>query len=132
MLSFPRHRRGRARWIVLAAAVVPLLVFGRAICSLIIDYLWWREMGQVSTWVRASAYLYATNVAEWLIAFLVLWIGHDRGLKYAEVSPRGHALYLRLVTLALAVVALVIAASSMNGWIVARYVAGSGVASTWT
>ncbi len=132
MLSFPEHRRGgRGRWIALAAVVILLLVFGRSLCSLIIDYLWWREMGQVSTWFRASAYLYATNIAEWLIAFLVLWIGHARGLKYAGVRVRDNRLYSRVVTLALAVVALVIAASSMNGWIVARYVAGSGVASTW-
>src|SRR5580658_4081707 len=132
MLSFPRHRRGRARWIVLAAAVFLLLVFGRSICSLIIDYLWWREMGQVATWVRASAYLYTTTVAEWLIAFLVLWIGHARGMRYARTSPREHRLYSRVVTAALVLVAMVIAASSMNGWVVARYVAGSGVASTWT
>src|ERR1700735_5529727 len=99
MLSFPDHRRtGRARWIGLGAALILLLVFGRSICSLIIDYLWWREMGQVSTWFRASAYLYATNVAEWVIA----------------------------------VVAMVIAAASMNGWVVARFAAGSGVVSTWT
>src|ERR1700683_1953975 len=134
MLPFPEHRRGprRGHWIAIVIAVVLLLAFGRSICSLIIDYLWWREMGQVSTWLRASAYLYATNVAEWLIAFLVLWIGHARGMKYAGTSLRAHRLYSRLVTLGLAVVALVIAASSMNGWGGARYVAGSGVPSNWT
>src|SRR3984885_128532 len=100
MLSFPEHRRGRrGRWIVLAAALILVLVFGRSICSLIIDYLWWQEMGQVSTWFRASAYLYSTNVAEWLIAFLVLWIGHARGMKYAGVSQRAYRLYTRLATL---------------------------------
>src|SRR5580658_3611994 len=110
MLSFPEPRRGgRGHWIALAVAAILLLVFGRSICSLIIDYLWWSEMGQVSTWVRASAYLYATNVGEWLIAFLVLWIGHARGLKYARESLRDHRLYSRLVTAALVLVAMVIA-----------------------
>src|SRR5580658_5310644 len=131
MLSFPENRRGRGRWIALAVLVVLLLAFGRSICSLIIDYLWWREMNQVSTWFRASAYLYATSVAEWLIAFLVLWIGHARGMKYARTSPREHRLYSRVVTAALVLVAMLIAASSMNGWVVARYAAGSGLASTW-
>ncbi len=131
MLSFPEHRRGRGRWIALAAAVILLLVFGRSLCSLIVDYLWWREMNQVSTWLRASAYLYATNIAEWLIAFLVLWIGHARGMKYAGAGLRENRLYSRLVTVALALVAMVIAAASMNGWVVARYAAGSGLASTW-
>src|ERR1700722_19360742 len=102
MLSFPENRSGgRARWIVLAVAAFLLLVFGRSICSLIIDYLWWEEMGQVSTWFRASAYLYATNVAEWLIAFLVLWIGHARGLKYAGERLRDNRIYSRLVMVAL-------------------------------
>src|SRR5580704_12193941 len=133
MLSFPEHRRrGRARWIALVAAVVLLLVFGRSICSLIIDYLWWSEMGQVSTWIRASSYLYATNVAEWLIAFVVLWIGHARGMKYAGTSLRANRMYSVLVTAALAFVAMIIAAASMNGWVVARYMAGSGLASTWS
>ena len=71
MLPFPEPpRRGRGRLIALVVAVVLLLVFSRSICSLIVDYLWWSEMGQVSTWVRASAYLYATNIAEWVIVFL--------------------------------------------------------------
>src|SRR5580698_5159540 len=115
MLPFPEHRRGggRGHWIAIAIAAILLLVFGRSICSLIIDYLWWREMGQVPTWFRASAYIYATNVAEWLIAFLVLWIGHARGMKYAGTGMRAYRLYSRLVTLALAIVAAVIAASSM-------------------
>jgi hypothetical protein len=132
MLPFPERTRGRGRWIVLAAAVILLLVFGRSICSLIVDYLWWSEMGQVSTWLRASAYLYATNIAEWLIAFLVIWIGHARGLKYAGTSLRANRLYSRVVTAALAMVALVIAGASMSGWVVARYAAGSGVPSTWS
>src|SRR5580658_9033588 len=107
MLSFPEHRRGgRGRWIALAVAAFLLLVFGRSLCSLIIDYLWWSEMGQVNTWFRASAYLYATNVAEWLIVFLVLWIGHARGIKYARESLREHRLYSRLVTAGLILVAM--------------------------
>src|ERR1700722_3276583 len=102
MLSFPENRRsGRVRWIALAVAAFLLVVLGRSICSLIIDYLWWREMGQVSTWFRASAYVYATNIAEWLIAFLVLWIGHARGMKYAGTRLRDNRLYSRLVMVAL-------------------------------
>src|ERR1700734_1228441 len=121
MLPFPEPpRRGRGRLIALAVAVVLLLVFSRSICSLIIDYLWWREMGQVPTWIRASAYLYATNVAEWLIAFLVLWIAHARGLKYAGTSLRENRFYSRLVAGALVVVAIVVTSASMNGWVVAR------------
>jgi uncharacterized protein len=122
---------------VLVAAVVLLLVFGRSICSFVIDYLWWKEMGQVSTWVRGLTYVYATNVAEWIIVFAVLWIAHARGMKYSRASLRGHRLYAGLITLALAFVALLITGASMNGWVVARYAAGSSLpasasATAWT
>ncbi len=46
-------------------------------------------------------------------------------------SLRERRLYSRMVAAGLVLVAMLIAASSMNGWVVARYVAGSGVASTW-
>src|SRR5580704_3244543 len=102
MLPRPDRPRVRGRLIVLVAAVVLLLVFGRSICSFVIDYLWWKEMGQVSTWVRGLTYVYATNVAEWIIVFVVLWMAHARGMKYSRASLRGHRLYAGLITLALA------------------------------
>src|SRR5260370_24759242 len=121
----------RPRWILLIVAVVLLLIFGRSICSLIIDYLWWREMGQVATWLRKSAYLYLTGVAEWVIVFAVVWLAHARGMKYAGTGVREQPRYAWLATLAIAVVALMIAAASMDGWTVARYIAGRDVVSEW-
>lgn len=127
MLPLPDRPRLRARLLIVVAVLVLLLVFGRSICSLIIDYLWWSEMHQVTTWVRGLTYVYATNLAEWVIAFAVLWIGHARGMKYAGTSLRKHRFYARIMTLALAVAALIIAGASMNGWVVARYAAGSSL-----
>lgn len=132
----PRHEerpRIKGRLILLVAILVLLLLFGRSICSFIIDYLWWKEMGQVSTWVRGLTYVYGTNIAEWLLAFIVLWIAHALGMKYARTSLREHRIYARLAALALAFVALLIAGVSMSGWVVARYVAARGVATNpWT
>ncbi len=124
--------RPRPRLLFLIGALVLLLVFGRSICSLIIDYLWWREMGQVSTWLRA----------------VVLSLRHERG-GVADRLPgavdrarsrdevRGHqparasACTRAWSPCGLAVVAMIVAAASMSGWVVARYAAGSGIASTW-
>ena len=129
----PKHRSSvQGRLVLLAVVVLFLLVFGRSICSLFIDYLWWKEMGQVATWVRGLSYVYATNVAEWLLAFVVLWIAHARGVRYAGARLGDHRIYSRIATLVLAFVALLIAGVAMNGWVVARYAAGSGVPSTWT
>jgi uncharacterized membrane protein (UPF0182 family) len=123
--------RSRPRLLILFGVLVLLLIFGRSICGLAIDYLWWREMDQVSTWLRRSIYLYATSVAQWLILFVAMWIAHARGMKHAGTSLREHRQYARIVTLGLAVFAMVVAAASMSGWIVARYAAGSGMDSTW-
>src|SRR5579884_3295792 len=129
MLPLPDRRpRVRGRLIVFIAALVLLFVFGRSICSLIIDYMWWREMGQVSTWVRGLTYIYSTNAAEWLLAFGVMWLAHARGMKYAGTRLRDHPTYAKLVTLVLAFVALIVAGASMSGWVVARYAAGHGLA----
>lgn len=129
----PRNRPSRhGRLVLLAVVVLLLLVFGRSLCSLVIDYLWWKEMGQVSTWARGLTYIYSTNVAEWALAFAVLWLAHARGMKYAGTSLHEHKVYSRIATAVLAFVALLISGVAMNGWVVARYVAGSGVPSTFT
>ncbi len=131
----PRSERSRTqgRLIFLVVAVVLILIFGRSICSLIIDYLWWKEMGQVSTWVRGLTYVYGTNVAEWLLAFAVLWIAHVWGMKHSRTRLRDHRIYARLVPLALAFAALLIAGASMSGWVVARFIAGRELTPTaWT
>ena len=89
MSIVPMRRRTsefRIAWIV--AAVIVVLVFGRSLCSLFIDYLWWQEMGQVGTWLRMWAYRYAPAAGGWLIVFIVLLIAHARGMKYAGTGLR--------------------------------------------
>jgi hypothetical protein len=129
--SLPRQSPVRPRLIILATVVVLLLVFGRSICGLIIDYLWWREMSQVPTWIRMSAYRYVTNVAEWILVFAVIWIAHARGMKHAGTGLRDHRLYSRATTVVFAVVALLVTAGLMDGWVVARYAAGAGLEAAW-
>src|SRR5579871_978011 len=102
MLPRPQRTHPQFRWLVLFAAVLLVLVFGRSICSLVIDYQWWKEMGQLSTWARGLTYVYSTNFIEWLLVFIVLWIAHARGMKYARARLRDYRIYSRLATLALA------------------------------
>jgi len=117
--------------IIIIAVVV--LAFGRTICSYVIDYFWWREMGQVPTWLRMTAYRYLPGLAAWIIVFAVLWVAHARGMKHAGERLGEWRLYARLATLALAFVALILTLSTVDGWTVARYVGGKGAtASGWT
>jgi uncharacterized protein len=120
----PRRRNPQITFGWIAAAVVLLLVFGRSVCGWVIDYFWWGEMGQVPTWLRMTAYRYVPGLVAWLILFAALWIAHARGMKHARESLRDHPFYARISTLVLAVVALMVTLSTIDGWTVARYVGG--------
>src|SRR5579863_5141868 len=133
-VELPTRRRspqlGIAALVIVAVAV---LVFGRTICSYVIDYFWWREMGQVPTWLRMTAYRYLPGLAAWVIVFPALWVAHARGVKHAGERLRDWPLYARISTLALAFVAMILTLSTVDGWTVARYVGGkSAAASAWT
>src|SRR6266404_4966720 len=125
----PRRPRTQRRNILIALAVLLLLVFSRTICSYVIDYLWWRELGQVSTWVLMSVYRYVPGLAAWLIAFLVLWVAHARGMKHAGTRLGEHRWYARLATLVCLFVSLGVALAAVDGWTVARYFGGHDTAS---
>ena len=127
----PRRRSPQQRIALLALAVVLLLVFSRSICGFVIDYFWWRELGQVPTWLRMNLYRYGPGLGAWLIVFLVLWIAHARGLKHAGTGLSEHPWYARISTLVLLLVSLVIATIAVDGWTVARYVGGRGEESGW-
>lgn len=131
-LELPSHRRPQPRIALLIGIVVVLLLFSRSICSLILDYAWWGELGQVPTWLRMSAYQYGPGLAAWVLLFLVLWIAHARGLKYAGTRVSEHRLYSRLATLGLALLSLVIALSVIDGWTVARFLGGVSTTSGYS
>jgi uncharacterized membrane protein (UPF0182 family) len=130
--ELPSRRRPQPRIALLIGIVVVLLLFSRTICSLILDYAWWGELGQVPTWLRMSAYQYGPGFAAWLILFLVLWIAHARGLKHAGTRLGEHRLYSRLATLGLALISLVIALSVTDGWTVARFFGGISTTSGYS
>ncbi len=115
------------------AALLLLFFFGRSICSFVIDYFWWRELGQVPTWILMSVYRYVPGVAAWLIAFGVLWISHARGVAHAGERLRDHRTYAWLATFGALLVALIISLAAVDGWTVARYFGGHGtsLAAEW-
>jgi uncharacterized membrane protein (UPF0182 family) len=132
-VELPGRRRNPQ--IGIAAVVIALIVvlfFSRSICSWVIEYFWWGEMGQVPTWLRMTAYRYAPGLAAWVLVFAALWLAHAAGMRHAGERLRDHPLYVRIVTLALGFASLVIALSTVEGWTLARYIGGRGAVSAWT
>jgi uncharacterized membrane protein (UPF0182 family) len=113
--------------IVLAVLVVLGLWVSSTAADFVIQYNWWKEIGQVNTWVGMLWYSIAPAAAGSLVAFFALWVAHARGLHFAGILPRDHRLYSRLLPLGLAVVAIVFASSSIDYWTVMRFFGSRGL-----
>ncbi len=120
----------RARGGLIFAVVVALLVlFGaRTAASWVLDYAWWQEMGQMTTWFAMLLYAVAPVVAAALVAFSVFWIAHARALKAAGTGLRKHPLYARIATLGILLLAISFAVAVVDPWTVVRYFGGAGIA----
>ena len=125
--TLPSGTRPRPKLLLIVAALFVLFLASQSIASLILNYYWWGELGQVDTWARMWLYRWTPVLVQWLILFAVLWIAHARGLKYAGTGLREHRGYARLAALAAMGLALFLLASAVDGWTVARYFGGSGV-----
>ncbi len=123
--QLPRGRsRPRALRITLLVVVVLAFIGARTIASILIDYEWWKELGQVDTWL--SMYLYSVGplTAATLVAFAALCWTHARALRFADARLGEHPTYAKLSTAALLLVAFIVSSASLDTWTVVRY-AGS-------
>jgi uncharacterized membrane protein (UPF0182 family) len=114
--------------IVLIVLAILALWASTTAADFIIEYNWWKEIGQVNTWVGMLWYSIAPAAAGSLVAFLALWAAHSRGLHFAGILRRDHRLYSLLIPLALAAVAIVFASSSIDYWTVMRFFGSRGLA----
>src|SRR5579883_2072299 len=121
------ERQRRPRILIWVAILAIVLFFSRSICATFIDYYWWRELGQVQTWLRISAYEYVPSVGAWVLVFALFWLAHARGMKHAGERLRDHGIYKWISTAAIALLALVIATAAVDGWTVARFFGGRGM-----
>ncbi len=120
--------RQRSGCLFFAILVVIALFAIRFLASLAIDYQWWKEMGQVDTWINTWIYNYAPAAGATLLAFAVLWIAHARALKNAGTGLGRYPMYARLSTLGILGLAVILALASMDSWTVVRYFGGRTLA----
>ncbi len=119
----------RLRPRVLVAAAIALLLLSGRIAGFIVDYQWWREVGQVETWISMLLYQIAPSLAGAALAFIALWLAHARGLRFSGVpAARSSRLYRRLVAAGLALLALIFGSSILDFWVVMTYAGSRGSA----
>lgn len=101
-----------------------------AIADTAISYNWWKEVGQVGTWVSMLWYTVAPAAAGAVIAFVALLLAHARGLDFAGIRRRDFPLYSRLVPVGLAIVSVLFASASIDYWTIVRFFGSRGLAVT--
>ncbi len=119
--------RGNSRQIALfaLAAVVLLLFVGAGwASSRLIEYSWWKEMGQVDTWLDLYAWSAMPVSIATVIAWIVLLITHSRAVRFAGGRTSDYAIYSRVAMLGLLGIAWIVSAANLDTWTIIRF-AGS-------
>src|ERR1700680_3111825 len=120
--------------IVLIVLAILALWASSTAADFLIEYNWWKEVGQVDTWVGMLWYSIAPAAAGAVVAFSALWVAHSSGLRFAGIRGKDFRLYSRLIPFALAFVAILFASNSIDYWTVMRFVGSRGLtvtASDW-
>src|SRR5229473_3225350 len=113
--------------ILLAVLLALILGSTSTIANFIVEYNWWKEVGQVETWISMLWYSIAPAAAGALVAFIALWVAHAQGLHFAGVRRRDFRLYSRLVPVGLAIVAILFASASIDYWTIMRFFGSRGI-----
>lgn len=108
---------------VVIAFLALLIAFGWG-SSVLIDYSWWKELGQVDTWIDLYAYSTLPVAGATLLTWIVLLIAHARGVKFAGGRVSDYPIYSRLASVALLALAFFVSDASIDNWTVLRF-AGS-------
>jgi uncharacterized membrane protein (UPF0182 family) len=115
-------RPSQIRNLVLLSVLVAFLLWAiTTAANFVIEYSWWKEIGQVNTWIGMLWYSIAPAAAGTVAAFFALWVAHARGLHFAGIGQRDYRLYSRLIPIGLAFVAMIFASSSIDYWTVMRF-----------
>ena len=122
-------RPSQIRNLILLPILLALILLGltSTLASFVIEYNWWKEVGQVETWISLRWYSVVPSLAGALVAFIGLWVAHAQGLHFAGVRRRDFRGYSRLVPMGLGVLALLFASASIDYWTVMRFFGSRGV-----
>ncbi len=115
------------RNIVLIVLALLLLAGSRTIANFVIEYEWWKELGQVETWFSILVYRFFPAVVASVIAWVVMIWAHRGGVQFAGAPMARYPLYRRLAPVVLLIPAVVFIGSSVDSWTVMAYVGSRGI-----
>jgi uncharacterized protein len=104
--------------------LLALLIGTRWAASILIDYSWWKELGQVKTWIDLYAYSTLPIAGATFITWIILLIAHSRGVHFAGGQVGDYPIYSRISSVALLALAFFVSDASIDNWTVLRF-AGS-------
>jgi uncharacterized membrane protein (UPF0182 family) len=123
-----RQSSRRIGCVSLFLAVVILLLFSRFFASLLIDYEWWKHLGQEETWFNLWLYSTIPVVVAIVLLFAVFWIAYKTGMRRPSETPLFGFLNRRfvnwVVAAALALLAIITGNATVDNWTVVRYLGG--------
>lgn len=129
MLRPPASRGLRIGIIGIIVLILIVLIGARWAASLLIGYSWWKELGQVNTWIDLYAYTTLPIVTATFITWIILLIAHARGVHFAGGQVGDYPIYSRVSALALLFIAFLVSDAGIDNWTVLRF-AGSRSLST--
>src|SRR5260370_9189495 len=90
-------RRSQIRNLILLALLLALILLAltSTIANFIIEYSWWKEVGQVATWISMLWYSMTPSVAGAPVPFIALWVDPQPALPFAAVARTGSPPYSR-------------------------------------
>src|SRR5260221_13840876 len=108
-------RPSQIRNLILLALLLALILLAltSTVANFIVEYNWWKEVGQVETWISMLWYSIAPSVAGAFVALLRFWGAHAQGLHFGGVRPRDFLGDSRRGPPVLAVLALFFSAGSV-------------------
>jgi uncharacterized membrane protein (UPF0182 family) len=133
--QIPAPSRRRIWPLVLIGIFILALIGARTIAGYIIEYHWWSEMGQVSTWLSLLAYSLAPAAIVVAIIFVVLFVAHLLGMRFGGARLGHYPLYAKISAAALLLLSIIIGSGIVDTWTVVRYFGGLHLpseATAWT
>jgi uncharacterized membrane protein (UPF0182 family) len=119
-------------WVILL--VIGLALSAGVAADWVIDYQWWKELGQEPTWWGLLLYGSLPVMAAGLAAAIVLWVALARGLKYGGTGLGQLPAPARWMSAGTLVLGYLLAAATVDSWTVMRWIGGRptvGASGSW-